>query len=335
MPKPMGSYMEIDNQPGLFSLPTPNVLGGWEPFPVPPDITREGVYIGTSGYYYQDWLGKFNPPKVPQKHLRFLTDEQREEQNRFLFYQKYFSFIEINHTFYKEPQINTFIEIEKKSKKETQFTIKVHRNISHSTVFNRAKAVDLMKRHIHAVSPLAETGRFHSFLIQLENHNDRSMEKFDYLLAIAEVAIKNRMDVHIEFRHKSWHQPYILKTMKDHGVGICNTEIPGVHQAYPLKAYATTDKGYIRYSGQNTKNWYPEKKLEISKERMKQRNHRYNYLYTEKEIQQRVNDQRLLLQKTNTLAIAYNNHFNSQAVKNAIDNINQLKRKLEAPHKDA
>ena len=35
-----------------------------------------------------------------------------------------------------------------------------------------------------------------------------------------------------------------------------------------------------------------------------------------------------LLKKTNVVAVAYNNHYNIQAVTNALENINQLKLKL-------
>jgi hypothetical protein len=42
-----------------------------------------------------------------------------------------------------------------------------------------------MRGHIYAVSPLVETGRFFSFLIQLPDFMIRSQKKLDYLLAVA------------------------------------------------------------------------------------------------------------------------------------------------------
>ena len=312
----------------LFEFEKPDVLGNWKPLPIPTDITKEGIYVGTSGYYYDDWLGKFNPPKIPKKTAKFLDDNQRKDQDRFQIYQKYFPFIEVNQTFYKEPQLRTFIDLERCSQRRSIFTIKVHRNISHPKALDPKKGMELMKAHVQAVSPLAEAGKFYSFLIQLDDHNDRSLEKLDYLLAVSEVAIRKRMDVHIEYRHKSWHQHYVLQQMKDNGVGICNTEIPTVEHAFPLKAYATTDKGYVRYSGRSIENWYSKKKTMTAKERIQQRNLRYDYLYNQKEIKERIEGQLTLLKKTNVVAVAYNNHYNIQAVKNALENINQLKRKL-------
>ena len=308
--------------PEIFDFEKPNPFGNWQPLAIPRDITRTGVYVGTSGYYFDDWLGKFNPPRISKKDYNLLQEEQKKDHDRFQFYQKYFSFIEINHTFYQEPQLRAFIDIEKRSRSRTLISVKVHKDISHPKTPDIHKGIEQMQRHVHAVSPLAESGRFYSFLIQLGDYNDRSLEKLDYLLAISEVAIKKRMDVHIEFRHKSWHNQHVLKKMKDCGVGICNTEIPMFEHTYPLKTYATTDKGYIRYSGRNKRAWYPKAKAETSKERTEQRNRRYDYLYTKKEVADRVKAQVQLLKKANTLAIAYNNHYNIQAIKNALENIN-------------
>ena len=193
-----------------------------------------------------------------------------------------------------------------------------------------------MEKHVLAVSPLVETGRFFSFLIQLEDHKERSQSVLDYLRTTAEPAIERRMDVHVEFRHASWHRQEILQALKDAGIGICNTEIPPVAHAFPLKAYATTPKGYLRYSGKNLASWYPKAQTEnaslsrsaTTKEQIATRNARYDYLYSEKEVQERVAGQMKLLEKTDTIAIAFNNHFQAQAIMNAFRNLEILKERL-------
>ncbi|HMD69059.1 MAG TPA: hypothetical protein VKF42_09300, partial [Chitinivibrionales bacterium] len=57
-------------------------------------------------------------------------------------------------------------------------------------------------------------------------------------------------------------------------------------------------------------------------------NNRYDYRYSEVEIKLHAADQIKLAQKTNVVAAAYNNHFNAQAVQNAIENIKVLNEKL-------
>jgi uncharacterized protein YecE (DUF72 family) len=300
----------------------------WQPMEIPPDITPQGLYIGTSGYYYDDWLGIFNPNKITKAKAEGLSEQDKTAQDRLRFYQKYFSFVEINNTFYREPLLEHFLDIERRSRESMKYAVKVYKDISHTKENDAQQGRELMRRHITAVSPLIETGRFFSFLIQLEDHVFRSRQKLDYLLAVASEAVKKRIDVHIEFRHRSWHDGNVLSALKNSGVGICNTEIPAVGHAFPLKSYATTDKGYIRYSGLNIQDWYPGQKPVSAKEKLATRNARYNYEYSDEELLTRAEGQMKLHKKTTSVGIAFNNHFQAKAIKNSIKNIKLLKKKL-------
>ncbi len=296
----------------------------WHPLRTPPDISPSGYYIGTSGYYFEDWIGRFNPPKQSRPR----TPQEREEQDRLRFYQKYFSFVEINNTFYREPMLDNFVDVERRSKESMQYAVKVHRDISHTRSWDAKDACALMMQHVTAVSPLVETGRFFSFLIQLEDRLYRSQKRLDYLLNVASVATKMRMDVHIEFRHISWHTFFVLQALKDAGVGVVNTDIPPVEHAFPFKAYATTDKGYMRLSGRNLEHWYPKGPRKSPKDRIAARNNRYDYKYSPEEMSQIVEKQLVLGTKTSSQAIAYNNHYQTKAVQDAIENIEILKGKI-------
>jgi uncharacterized protein YecE (DUF72 family) len=306
----------------------------WRPMETPPDITGNGIYVGTSGYYYDDWVGIFNPPRPPAR--RPMTEEQKADRDRLRFYQKYFSFVEINNTFYSEPALAHFLDIASRSKESMMYSVKAHKGISHAVENDMEAGRDMMRRHVIAVSPLIESGRFFSFLIQLEDHVYRTQKKLDYLLGVASVAVAERIDVHIEFRHISWHAERVLTALKNSGVGICNTEIPRVDHAFPLKAYATTDKGYIRYSGLNREHWYPApgQTALSAKERIAQRNARYDYDYSDEELSQRVNGQMLLRTKTTRIGVAFNNHFQAKAIRNAIRNMKLLLDRLDHDKKE-
>ena len=275
-----------------------NRIAEFESMPIPPDMTKEGFYVGLSGYYYDDWTGTFNPPKLTAKTRASASEEEVLNQDRLVFYQKYFSFVEINNTFYNEPQLPHFMSIAERSKGSMKFTVKVHKDISHGREWNSEKGCEAMRRHINAVSPLIETGRFYSFLIQLEDHLCRNQKILDYLMAVGSEAVSRHVDVHIEFRHRSWHETGVLTALKNSGIGICNTEIPPVSHAFPLKAYATSDKGYIRY----------------------------DYRYSDEEINERVQGQIIVSKKATVVAVAYNNHYQAKAVRNAIKNLEILRK---------
>ena len=305
----------------------------WHPFPIPPDISSTGYHVGTSGYHFDDWIGLFNPPRATKRQMTERTDRERDDQDRLRFYQKYFSFVEINNTFYREPMIGNFLNIERRSKPSMQYAVKMHRSISHTKTWDPEIGKQLVRDHVTAVSPLVDTGRFFSFLLQLEDRVVRSQKRLDYLLAVSSEAINEGLDVHIEFRHISWHEMHPIQSLKDNGIGICNTEIPPIRHAFPLKAYATSDKGYVRYSGRNEQNWYPEGEQKTSKERTAARNARYDYMYSDEEVQKRTIAQLELGLKASSVAIAWNNHYNTQAVQNALYNIELLQKQLEMPLK--
>ena len=136
--------------------------------------------------------------------------------------------------------------------------------------------------------------------------------------------------MHIEFRHKSWHTQGTMQALKDAGVGICNTDLPAFPHAFPLRAYATTDKGYLRYNGRNLANWHPQGPQTTAKEKIAARNARYDYLYSPAELLELINGQLNLLAKTGSLVVAYNNHFRIKAVLNAIENLELLQKEITA-----
>jgi len=277
---------------------TQKVNSDWQALPLPQDITKKGIYTGTAGFEHPAWIGRFYPQDMAIAGKGWAHRSYKQ----FLYYQRYFPLVEITSTFEAEPRLQMFMELAKRSWDRTTFSVQVHQKMSHRRTWDRQEGRKLMQQHVQAVSPLAETGKFYSFIISLAEENDRSLAKLDYLLAIAEVAVRKRMDVHIEFKHKSWHLEHVLKRMKDNGIGICNTDLPASATAFPLKAYATSSKGYIRYSGKEGN----------------------DYLYTVDEIISRVEGQQLLLRKTDSVAIAYTNFGNGNAVVNAIENMIQL-----------
>ncbi len=271
---------------------------------IPANTPRHKVHIGTSGYHYDDWVGCFYPPSTKK------SGKNGTNGDKLHYYQKYFSFLEINQTFYQEPVQQTFLDLERRSKPGMLYAVKMHQDLSHQTHFDADRGIAILRRHAEAVAPLVETGRFYSFLIQLDERLAKSHKALEYLLRVASEAVRLRMSVHIEFRHRSWHQEYVLQTLKDGGVGICNTEIASVAPVFPLKSYATTDKGYVRYHGLN-----PEKT----------RNGQCAYLYSDAEIAGRVKMQWALMEKVESLAVVYSNPLQAGSAINAMENLRQMR----------
>jgi uncharacterized protein YecE (DUF72 family) len=296
--------------------------GPWKPLDIPPDVSRFGLYVGTSGYRFEDWAGRFYPPGAGR--------------DGFPFYQLYFPFLELGHTFDQEPLLSQFVELERRSRPGMLFSVKAHRDISHKGTWDAREGRSLMRKQVAVVGPLVETGRFYSFLIQLDERVERGRKALDYLLETASAAIGEGLDVHVEFRNRTWHQEAVLQSLKDAGVGICNTDLPGLPHAFPLKTYATTGKAYVRYCGRNLAGWLAaEESLRGAGgppgERLRARNARYDYLYSAAELEERVRGQLLLLKKTGSVAAVFKNHVGAKAALNAVQAIRLAGRHLPLP----
>jgi uncharacterized protein YecE (DUF72 family) len=239
----------------------------------------------------------------------------------------YFSFLEINHTFLREPDIAHFVELERRSRAGLRFSVLTHRDISHKGTWDVGEGRSLMRKHASAVTPLADAGRFYSFLIQLDHGVERHRRVLDYLLAVGSASLEEGLDVHVEFRHRTWHQEPVLRALKDAGIGLCNPDLPALLPgAFPLRAYATTAKGYLRYSGQNASAWDPES---ASSRRGGAYDSRYDYLYSLEEVEDRIGGQLSLLRKTGLVAAVYRNHVRGQSALNAVQNMFLAGRRLE------
>ena len=283
----------------------------WDPLPIPPSLSKEKFYFGTSGYHFDYWVGKFNPPK---------HSPDPDARDRLRFYLRYFDFIEINQTFYRPIEAVWFGKFLNRCNDNTQITIKVHRGISHNWRWDLDVGKNLMDLHVSAVQEALRSNRLFSFLIQLEDRVTYSPRRLNYLICVSQIALNAGIDVHIEFRNITWHRFEILDALKNLNIGICNTEIPRVDRSiFPLKTYATSRKGYLRYSGRNTRHWRQVSPDALSrKEQIVSRNKRYNYLYSDFELHTRVAGQIALRGKTECVAVAFNNHYDAAAVENAL-----------------
>jgi len=281
----------------------------WKAIDKPADMTKKGFYIGSAGYNFPGWVGRFYPPKFSSRN--FLD-----------FYQNYFPFAELDNV--HQPKLRAFYEeIAHQSSGDICYGIRIPKELSCPADPTKNTAKDQMKRFLGEVSPLIECGRVYSLLLQVGGEWSRTQERFDYLCSVASVALDLRLDVHFEFRNRSWHDFKTLNDMRDLGIGICNTEVPS-KSAFPCRPYCTTDKGYLRFLGRNFGGW---KKLAWKKdtdERAKQKEEMIDYLYREDEIQERVLDQIKLSQKVSKLAIVFCNCPRAQSVVNSIQNIRHL-----------
>jgi len=184
------------------------------------------AYIGTSGYIYTDWRGRFYPKDLPQ--TRWLE-----------FYAQRLLTVELNVTFYRLPSESAFEGWYERTPETFRFAVKGSRFITH---IKRLRDVeDAFRLFLKRVRLLREKLAIilwqlpPSFRIDLER-----LERFVDLLAAY-----RRIRHVLEVRHTSWVAPATMRLLRDAGVALCETDFPDC----PVREAPTTDFAYIRRHG--------------------------------------------------------------------------------------
>src|SRR5437588_7644333 len=93
------------------------------------------VWLGTSGWQYRDWRGRFYPHDLPQ--ARWLEH-----------YAERFRTVEVNNSFYRLPSAETFAAWRRRTPDDFVFVVKASRYLSHiKRLLDPEEPVDLFVDH--------------------------------------------------------------------------------------------------------------------------------------------------------------------------------------------
>jgi uncharacterized protein YecE (DUF72 family) len=186
------------------------------------------LYIGTSGWHYKHWRGKFYP-----------ADLKAEEQLDY--YLTFFDTVEINNSFYRLPSRETFLKWYIDTPSKFLFSVKASRYITHMKKFNGSEeALDVFLSNAEA---LAE--KLGTVLFQLPPGWKINPERFDNFLSM----LPRGGRFVFEFRNSSWYNAEIYAMLRKRNCAFCIYELGG--HASPLMV--TADFVYIRLHGPGDK----------------------------------------------------------------------------------
>ncbi len=248
------------------------------------------IYVGTSGYSYDDWVGPYYPPGTPKS--RFLE-----------YYARDFNCCEINYTFYTMPSARTLAAMGNKTPAGFKFALKAHRTMTHEREAATAEAFESFRQ---ALEPLIEQGKFGCVLAQFPNSFKPTHQARLHL----ELLRRQLADVPVvlEFRTSEWARESVLEFMRAEGLGFCCVDEPRFRSLMPPMVAATSEIGYIRFHGRNYQKWW----------RHAEAWERYDYLYCRRELAEWLPKvQQLAEQGAKDIYIFFNNHYQAQAVQNA------------------
>jgi uncharacterized protein YecE (DUF72 family) len=181
------------------------------------------VRIGTSGFIYEHWRGRFYPPSARGEELEFYAER--------------FDTVELNVTFYRMPSAATFRGWAARVPDGFLFAVKASRYLTHVLRLRepRGPVAFLMER-------ASELGpHLGPILIQLPPDMEADLPG----LAATLEAFPPSARLAVEPRHTSWFSDGLRQLLTEHGAALCLADRGG-----PLTPrWRTTDWTYLRFHG--------------------------------------------------------------------------------------
>jgi uncharacterized protein YecE (DUF72 family) len=156
--------------------------------------------VGTSGWQYRHWKGAFYPRDLAA--ARWLE-----------YYATRFDVVEVNNTFYRLPERDTFVDWAKRTPANFGFAVKASNYLTH-----RKRLLDPdepVARLIDHASGL--DGKLAVVLLQLPPNLTAAPDRLDHTLR----AFKTKVRVAVEPRHHSWFCREVRAVLEAHEAALC------------------------------------------------------------------------------------------------------------------
>ncbi len=178
------------------------------------------LWIGTSGFQYAEWKGKFYPEDLPAAKM-------------LSFYSEMFSTTEINYTFRRIPAPKTIENWKAQTPEKFRFALKSPQKITHWSKLR--DCTDTLEYFLKIAAGLGE--RLGPVLFQLPPTFQKDTDVLSsFLRELPSVRAA------FEFRHDSWFDEEIFNLLRSRNIALCIADTDSV--ATPKKISA--NYGYLR-----------------------------------------------------------------------------------------
>ena len=195
------------------------------------DTAYEMIFVGTSGWQYRDWRGRFYPSGQPQR----LWLEHYAER---------FATVEVNNAFYRLPERSTFVQWRERTPEDFVVGVKVSRYLTH--VKRLRDPAEPVARFLDRAAGLGT--KLGPVLLQLPPTLRADADLLAETLAAfaatgREAGFPKEVRVAVEPRHASWWTDRVCQVLADHNAALCWADRKG-RPVTPL--WRTADFGYLR-----------------------------------------------------------------------------------------
>ena len=185
---------------------------------------KQQIKIGTSGWMYKHWKGKFYPEKLAASHL-------------LEFYAQNFDTVEINNTFYKLPEAQVFEKWYEEAPENFLFAVKANRYLTHMKKLKDAE--ESLKLFLDRAMVLKN--KLGPLLFQLPPRWNCNYDRLCEFLRL----LPENLQYTFEFRNETWINDNILELLKQFNIAFCIYDLAGTC----TERIVTADFVYIRLHG--------------------------------------------------------------------------------------
>ncbi len=179
------------------------------------------VFIGTSGWQYASWKGRFYPADVRQ--AAWLEH-----------YAARFQVVEVNNAFYRLPEASTFAAWAARTPDDFVVVVKASRYLTH--VKRLADTAEPVARFVDRAQHLGR--KLGPVLLQLPPNLAADLDRLEQTLR----AFPDHMRLAVEFRHPSWFTDETREVLSRHDAAFCLADSP--RRTTPV--WRTASWGYLR-----------------------------------------------------------------------------------------
>lgn len=254
------------------------------------------LYLGTSGFSYDDWVGNFYPSGMPKREW-------------LIYYAREFNCCEVNSTYYAIPRPSTLKAMAEKTGEDFLFAIKANQEMTHK----REDNASVFQAFCQVLEPVISAGKLGCVLAQFPYSFRLNSHNWQYLRLFRERM--EEIPVVIEFRNAQWLRSDLFDWLRELDLGFCCVDEPQLPNLLPPLTEVTSNIGYVRFHGRNSARWWQHEHAY----------ERYDYSYSPSELSEWLPKIQKLDKISERTFIFANNHWRGQAV----NTIRQLRMMLD------
>jgi uncharacterized protein YecE (DUF72 family) len=246
------------------------------------------VFIGTSGYSYDDWVGPVYPAGSSKQDFLSL-------------YARQFPIVELNFTYYQQPSARSLDRMISCTPDPFLFALKAHRSMTHEIGESWDADVAAFRQ---GIQPLVDARRLAAVLLQFPYSFAYTPESRTRLAALC--GKLEGLPLAVEFRKSDWLKEPVFDGLRQRGVTLVSVDEPDLPKLLRPTTEITGGFGYVRFHGRNKSAWWTGDNAS-----------RYDYLYSPAELEEWVDRIKSILARVPILLLFFNNHWRGSAAKNA------------------